>query len=213
MRRTETLTKATKAEYPYPVRVLLSSFPVAVVILPVLWLTGYPPEEWPFVSGVFALSLLGAGTVVGYGAWLVVSKVYNYAGGVAARQGIDLNQTSEQASNDRSRRVISAIISMALLAMSTWGLALYVLALVMAQLAMPPIGAYFTTIAVVLLAIGALGFGLIAGGLALFFRTIDRNPRRISRFSTQFRNWMNIVGHIGERRRIAGVPNLTGNSL
>ena len=65
MRRSEPLKKATKTEYSYPARVLLSSFPVAVVILPMLWLTGYPPEEWPFVCGVFALILLGSGTMIG----------------------------------------------------------------------------------------------------------------------------------------------------
>ena len=182
-------------------------------MLPVLWLTGYPPEEWPFVSGVFALSLLGAGTAVGYVALLAVNRVYNYACSVAARQGIDLDQTDGQTANARSRRVVSAAISMVLLAITTWGLALYALALIMAQLAMPPIGAHFTTIAVALLATGAVSFSLIVGGLALFFRAIDRNPQRIGRFSAQFRNWMNIAEHIGQRRQIAGVPNLTGNSL
>ena len=107
MKRTDPLKKTTKAEYPFPVRVLLSSFPVAVVILAVLWLAEYPPEEWPFISGVFALSLLGAGTVIGYGAVLAVNQVYNYASAVADRQGIDLNRPDGQTSGARSRRVVS----------------------------------------------------------------------------------------------------------
>ena len=194
MKRADPLKKSSKSEYPYPVRVLLSSFPVAVVMLPVLWLTEYPPDEWPFISGVFALSLLVAGTVIGYGALLAATQFYNYACAVAARQGIDLNQPDGQTSGARSRRVISAIVTMLLLAMATWGLALYALALITTQLAMPPIGAHFATIALTIFATGVSGFCLIIGGLALFFRTADRNPQRISRFSYQFRNWMNIAG-------------------
>ena len=213
MKRPDPLKKTTKAEYPFPVRVLLSSFPVAVVMLPVLWLAEYPPEEWPFISGVFALSLLGAGTLIGYGALLTAKKFYNYVCAVAARQGIDLNQPEGQTPGARSRRVISAIITMLLLAMATWGLALYVLALIMAQLAMPPIGTHFSTIALTIFAAGISGFSLLIGGLALFLRTADRNPQKISRFSYQFQNWMNIAGHIGQGRRISGIPNLTGNDL
>lgn len=213
MKHAEPLEKVTKVKYPYPVRVLLSSFPVAVVILPLLWLTGYPPEEWPFVSGVFALSLIGSGTMIGYAAMLAINQVYNYACTVAARRGIDPNQPDSQTSGARQLRFISATITMLLLIAATWGLALYVLALVMAQLGMPPIGARLPMIVLAILATGATGFSLIIGGLALFFRTADRNPQRIRRFSSQFQNWMNVASHIGQRRQISGAPNLTGNNL
>ena len=213
MKRVEPIKKATKTEYPYPVRVLLSSFPVAVVILPVLWLTGYPPEEWPFVCGVFVLSLLGSGTMISCAAMLAISRVYNYACMVAAKRGIEPNQPDRQTSGARQLRIISAAITMLLLIAATWGLALYVLALVMAQLDMSPIGTRFPMIALAILAAGTIGFSLIIGGLALFFRTADRNPQKIRRFSAQFQNWMNVTGRIGQYRQISGMPNLTGSNL
>ena len=213
MKRSEPLKTVTATEYPYPARVLLSSFPVAMVILPVLWLTGYPPEEWPFVSGVFALSLLGSGTMIGCAAMLAISRVYNYACTVAAKRGIDPHQPNSQTSGSRRLRIISAAITMLLLIAATWGLAWCVLALVMAQLDMAPIGTHFPMIALAILAAGAVGFSLFIGGLAWFFRTADRNPQKIRQFSAQFQNWMNVTGHIGQRRRISGVPNLTGSHL
>ena len=213
MKRSEPLKKATKTEYRYPVRVLLASFPVAVVILPVLWLTGYPPEEWPFVSGVFVLSLLGSGTMIGCAAMLTISRVYSYACMVAAKRGIDPSQPDSQTSGSRQLRIISAAITMLLLMAATWGLALYALALAMAQLDMSPIGTRFPMIALAIFATGITGLTFIIGGLALFFRTADRNPQRIRQFSTQFQNWMHVTGHIGQYRQISGVPNLTGSNL
>ena len=213
MRRSEPLKKATKTEYSYPARVLLSSFPVAVVILPMLWLTGYPPEEWPFVCGVFALILLGSGTMIGCAAMLAISRVYNYAFMVAAKRGIDPNRLDSQTPGARRLGTISAATTMLLLVAAAWGLALYALALVMTQLGMSPIGARFPMIALAILATGATGLTLIIGGLAWFFRTADRNPQKIRRFSAQFQNWMNVTGHIGQHRRISGVPNLTGSNL
>ena len=55
MNQSGLLKKATKAEYPFPIRVLMSASPVVFAMLPLLWLTGYPPEEWPFVSCRFHL--------------------------------------------------------------------------------------------------------------------------------------------------------------
>ena len=213
MKHTNQVEKLTKTEYSYPARLLIASLPVAAVILPVLWLTGYPAEEWPFVSGVFALSVIGSGTIIGCAAMMSINRVYRYACIVAAKRGVDPNQPGNQTAGDRRLRVISTAITMLLLAASTWGLAFYILTLVMAQLGLSPINQHLPLISLTIVATGATGFSLIIGGLALFFRTADRNPQRISGFFAQFQNWLRVTGHIGQHRQIAGAPTWTGNSL
>ena len=103
-----------------PIRVLMSASPVVFVMLPLLWLTGYPPEEWPFVSCVFTLSLIGSGTLTGYTALLATKWLHGYARAVATKLGIELEQPENR--TPRSSRecvVILGVIS--LLAMASWG--------------------------------------------------------------------------------------------
>ena len=111
---------------------------------------------------------------------LAINRVYNYACKVAAKRGIDPDQTDSQTSGARQIRIISAIVTMMLMTATTWGLALYVLALVMAQLGMSPIGIRFSVIALIIFAAGAAGFSLIILGLASFFRTADHKGFAVS---------------------------------
>ena len=212
MTQSDLVKEATKTRYPFPIRVVMSTIPVALVMLPILWLSEYPPEEWPFVSGVFALSLVGSGTLVGFIALLMVKRLYGYACAVAARLGIDPGEPENPTAGSKRVRAIGTLVTMSLLAMASWGLALYALALVMAQMAMLPLGTHFSLIALVMFATGGAGFTSIIGGLAWFFYTADRAPQRIRRFSIQFHNWMNVAADIGQRQRVSGVPTLTGNS-
>ena len=209
MNQSDLLKKATKTEYPFPIRVLVSASPVVFVMLPLLWLTGYPPEEWPFVSGVFALSLIGSGTLTGCTALLATKWLHGYARAVATKLGIELEQPENRTPrSSRKRVIILGVIS--LLAMASWGLALYLLAFVMAQMGMPPIGTHFSLIALTMLAVGGAGFTFTIGGLAGFFYAVDRHPASVRRFSRQFRNWMIIAGDMGQRWRVPGAPTLTG---
>ena len=206
------MKQATKAKIPFPIRVVMSSLPVALIILPILWIVGYPSEEWPFVSGVFALSLVGSGTLIGSISLLAVTRLHNYACSVALKWGIDVDETENLPDSSKRVRVISAIVAALLVSMATWGLALYTLALVMGQMAMDPLGSQFSTVALSLLVVGAAGFSLIIIVLSWFFYTADRDPQSLHRFSRQFRSWMNIAGYIGNRRGISGVPSLTGSN-
>ena len=124
MSQSSLLKKATKAEYPFPIRVLMSASPVVFTMLPLLWLTGYLPEEWPFVSVVFTLSLMGSGTLAGCIALLATKWLHGYARAVAAKLGIELEQPENRTPRSSLERVIiPGVIS--LLAMAYWGLALY----------------------------------------------------------------------------------------
>ena len=209
MNQSGLLKKATKAEYPFPIRVLMSAAPVVFAMLPLLWLTGCPPEEWPFVSVVFTLSLMGSGTLAGCTALLVTKWLHGYARAVAAKLGIEMEQPENRTPrSSRERIIIPGVIS--LLTMVSWGLALYLLAFVMAQMGMPPIGTHFSLIALTMLVVGVVGFTFTIGGLAGFFYAVDRHPASVSRFSRQFRNWMIIAGDMGERWLVPGAPTLTG---
>ena len=212
MTQSNLVKEATKAKYPFPVRVVMSTIPAALVMLPILWLSEYPPEEWPFVSGVFTLSVVVSGTLIGCAAFLMVKRVYGYACAVAAKLGIDPDEPRDPTSGSKRVSVIGTLVTMLLLGMASWGLALYALAFVMAQMAMAPIGTHFSLIALAVFATGAAGFAAINGGLLWFFYTVDRNPQSIRRFSRRFHNWMNITAEIGQRQRVSGVPVLTGNS-
>ena len=88
--------KAAKAECRFLTRALITAFPIMLLILPLLWLIGYPPEEWPYVSGIFTLSMIGAGTLTGYTTTLAARWAHRYAGSVAARLGIEIEQPKDQ---------------------------------------------------------------------------------------------------------------------
>lgn len=209
MNKPDPLAQAAKIKYPFPVRVSVSALPIAAVILPLLWLTEYPAEEWPFISGVFALSVVGAGTLIGYIALFAVRRVHGYASGVASKWGIDIAETGDRTSNSRRVRVVSTLVTMLLLVAATWGLALVALSLTMGQLAMPAIGPHMRLIALAMFVTGTVGFSAIVGGLALFFHTADRYPHRIRRLSVGVHYWVNIAGYIGQRGQIPIAPTLT----
>ena len=212
MAESDPLKMVTQSRFPFPLRVLMSAFPVMVVMLPVLWLTGYPPEEWPFVSGVFALSLIGSGTLVSYVAGLIVKRLHRYAREVAVRLGIDSDQFENQTPDSHLVRIIGTLVPVILLALAAWGLSLYVLAFVMEQMEMLPVGTHFSSIAMTILVIGAGGFASFVGSLAWFFRTVDRDPQQIRRLSRLFRSWLNVAGDMGRPKGFSGAPSLTGNN-
>ena len=213
MTRSDLLNNQKKTEYPLPIRVLLSASPVAFVMLPLLWLTGYPAWEWPFVCGVFTLSLFGSGTLTGLAALLSTKLVYGYARSVAAKLGIDPEQPESETRTSTGTRFVFVGVIVLLLAMTSWGLALYVLGLVMEQTGMAPIGTHFLPIALAMLVIGLTGFTFITGGLAVFFCAVDCRPQNVSRFSRAIRNWTNIAAEMGNRWRVPGAPTLTGRMV
>ena len=212
MTQSEEAKGATKNKWPFPIRVLLSALPVALIMLPLLWVLEYPAAEWPFVTGVFTLSLIGSGTLISLGAALAVKWVYDYACAVAAKKGVDLNDPEQQNAGSQRMGMLSALLNIAPLAMASWGLALYILGFVMAQMSMAPLGAHFSLIALALLAVGATGFSLMLGSLMWFFYAMDKKPQSIGRLSRQFQHWLIFAGEIGRRRNVSGISTLTGGT-
>lgn len=212
MTQGERAKEETKSKWPFPLRVLLSALPVALIMLPLLWLLEYPAEEWPFIAGVFTLSLIGSGTLVSLGATLAVKRVYDYACAVAAKRGVNLNDPEQQSAGSQRIGTLSALLNIALLVAASWGLALFILGLVMSRMAMDPLGAHFSLIALTLMAVGATGFAFVIGGLTWFFYTVDKNPQHIGRLSRQFQHWLIFAGEIGRRRNVSGISTLTGGA-
>ena len=206
-RNRDVIKEATKSNHPLPIRVLLTSVPATVAFLPILWWLKYPPSEWPFVAGVFCLSLIASGTLVSGVALMAVKQVHTYASAVAGRQGIDIHEPENSTPEARITRAIWFLVIMLLLGMASWGLALYVLGLVMTMMAMEPIGSGITGISLTLLTAGSSGFSLILSSFTWFFYTVDHDPQRIVRFSRRLRYWFRISGQITQNR-LLGVPTL-----
>ena len=134
--------KAAKAECRFLTRALITAFPIMLLILPLLWLTGYPPEEWPYVSGIFTLSMIGAGTLTGCTTTLAARWAHRYASSVAARLGIEIEQPKDQNPRPGHGRT-TRLGARTLRTMASWGLAIHILALVMTQTGMAPIETRF----------------------------------------------------------------------
>ena len=212
MRQSDLVNRTTKPEYLFQTQVLTLAIPVALVILPILWLTGYHPEEWPFISGVFALSFAGSCAFIFYVAQLTLKWVQAYGRTVTTKREMDTDQQETQPPSSNHVRIITALVTGILFGTSCWGLALCVLAFVMAQTEMVPIGAHFPLIAFGILAVGTTGFTLIIGGPACLFYIADRDPEGMRHFSKQLHYWVNTVSDIGKRRNISGVPTLTDSN-
>ena len=184
--------KAAKAECRFLTRALITAFPIMLLILPLLWLTGYPPEEWPYVSGIFTLSMIGSGTLTGCTTTLAARWAHRYAGSVAARLGIEIEQPKDQNPRPGHGRT-TRLGARTLRTMASWGLAIHILALVTTQTGMPPIETRF---APTILATGAAGLMSITGGLAGLAYAMERHPAIARRFPGQLRNWTVIAGRM-----------------
>ena len=210
MTQLDSLKKKTKTKFPFPVRVLSGASPGIFVMLPILWLTEYPAKEWPFVSGVLVLCLIGSGTLAFGVAILAIKGLHRYARAVANKLGVVLDQPENETPSSNLAGVICAFVVFLLVTVSSWGLALYVLALVMALVGMAPIGAQFSQVALTILVSGAMGFTVVVGGFASLFYAADHHPRYVGRFSRGLRNWTNLSGEMGKRWQVPGTPTLTG---
>ena len=194
----ELIRKAIEREYPFPIRVLRTALWVSFVILSILWLNEYPSEEWPFVSGVFVVSLWVASMIVWGLALVAVKLLGRYAAAVAARRGIEVTEP-EKVSGTLGVRLASVLIPVVMLGMASWGLGLYALSVVIGYMEMPALGERLQFISLVLAAVGGLGFTAIIAVLAWFFRTVDQDHAKIALLSKQFRERLMLVVEMGRK--------------
>ena len=191
--------KMKEREKRFPVKLLGSVAPGVFVFLPMLWISGYPPEEWPFVAGVFVLALWLASLVVGGMALVAVKLLQRYAVAVAVRAGVDISEPQDEGIGMLSVRLGSILVTVVLIGLASWGLGLYALGVVVNYMGMPQLGDRFPLLPVTLFAVGGLGFVVIIAVMAWFFRTMDRDPAKIRRFSRQFRKQLTLVAEMGRK--------------
>ena len=200
--------KMKEREKRFSVKLLGSVAPVVCVFLPMLWISGYPPEEWPFMAGIFVLALWLAGVVVGGVALVALKLLQRYVVAVAARAGVDVSEPQDESVGMRSVRLGSILVTVVLIGLAYWGLGLYALGVVVKYMGMPQLGDHFPLLPGVLFAVGALGFLVIVAVLAWFFRMLDRDPAKIKRFSRQVRKQLALVAEMG--RNVESPVGLAG---
>ena len=210
MTQSDLAKKTTKTTPPFLIRVVVMSIPVTLVILLVLYFTGYSPEEWPFVSGVFALSSIGSSTVVSLMVLPVLKGLAGFIRAVAIRQEIDVKEPENPSPNFKRARAAVFLAMMLPVAMASWGLAFYTLILIMAGMAMAPIGTHLPLIALTMLITGVVSFVVVVGGIAWLFYAIDRGLLRERSFSVRVQSWARITGDIDRKQSTLGVPILWG---
>ena len=195
-----------KAAKSLPTRTLAVGIPIFVVSLLVLSVSGYPMEEWPFVSCVLALSTFCSGMIIGRISGAVSARLNRYSYSVAIRLGADPEEI-EQDPELKRRSLIAGVVILLPLGAATWGLALFSLSVVMEQIAMAPISAHFRSITLAMLIGGASLYTSILASIATFLRIADCAPRVEAWLVKFLKRWRSTL----ERAYGTGVPFLTIN--
>lgn len=153
-----------------------SSFavPLTVALGIFLGITKYPVEEWPFVAGIFAASLLLSGSLVTWLLPLVGKKLNGYGHLVLAERGVDVDAVLAEAPVPKAPWVILSVVFVLLLIGTVWGLALNILVFISERMGMPPFGADLPLVAASMFLVGSCGLGF---GLSLHFALIHSIKR------------------------------------
>ncbi len=197
-----------------PVRAFVVGFPLAVVSATFLWVTDYPPDEWPFIAGVLIICLFGAATVLQCSASFVARRLNRYGRRVLQQRGIDRDTHETPAPNRRAIGLLYALAVCLLLTITAWGAAMKLLMLVMARLEMPPLVDGFGTVALVLLGVGLGGLVIAFGIPASVFYLASDDSNRVSRAVTRARGGA-LSALLGIERGVPfyGGPGLSGVRL
>ncbi len=176
MAETDAPPRADNRNIPLLFRVFSLAVPLTIVAGVFLGITGYPVEEWPFVGGVFAVSLLLSGTLVIWLLRFVGNKLNDYGRSALADRGIATDAAVVDAAVPRIPWIVATVVVLLLLG-TVWGLALTVVVLVLESMAMPPLGAGLPLVAAVLLFVsaGGLAVSLLLGfGIFYWFKRLER---------------------------------------
>ena len=162
----ETLKRSKLRQIPFLVRVFSFGIFWTSALGAALAVMGYPIAEWPFVSGVFAVSLLVSGSLVSGVLALVCKRLNDYGRLVLAERGVDINAEDTKESVPRISRIIVGTVFFLLVVGAAWGLALTGLVFVIEFMAMPPLGTWVGLAGTVVSAVGVVGLAI---GLSLYW--------------------------------------------
>ena len=176
------------------VRAVAIAVPLTMVSGVFLGVTGYPIEEWPFVGGVFAASLLLSGTLVLWSLVFLGKKLADYGRLVLAERGVDVDAAVARAAVPRAFWVIASLVFLFLLLAIVWGLGLSVLVLVLERMGMPPLGGSLPLVADVMFLVGVCGFGLVFSVQLLLYYSVRRMERQWILVSAVARIVFSLVG-------------------
>ena len=143
-----------------------------------LGVTGYPIEEWPFVGGVVAASLLLSGALVLWSLVFLGKKLADYGRLVLAERCVDVDAAVAEAPVPRALWVATFSVFLFLLFATVWGLGLSVLVIVLERMGMPPLGGSLSLVAGVMFLVGVCGFGLVFSVLLLLYYSVRHMERQ-----------------------------------
>ncbi len=187
MNNDKTAYGVSKNDLLLPVRAAVMGFPIALIAVAFLWITDYPPEQWPFIAGVLVICLFASAMLLQYSTLFVARLVNRYGRRVLLQRDIDPDVPEPADSNRRSIRLLYAVVVFLLLTGAVWGVALNILTLVMARLELPPFVDGFGAVAYTLLGVGLGGLVLAFGIPAAVFYLASDDSSRLSRAVTRAR--------------------------
>ena len=188
-------------------RAFVTAVPLTMASGVFLGVTGYPIEEWPFVGGVVAASLLLSGILVLWSLVFLGKKLADYGRLVLAERGVDVDAAG--AAVPRAFWVTASLVFLFLLLATVWGLGLSVLVIVLERMGMLPLGGSLSLVAAVMFLVGVCGFVLLFSVQLLLYYSV----RRMERVSAVARIVFALVG-VGNSsvllRRVAGLSVRSG---
>ena len=187
MARIKAPQKADSRRLFLMVRAFFIAVPLTIVSAVFLAVTDYPVEEWPFVAGVFAASLLLSTTLV---SWLLIflgEKLNQYGRQVLAERGVDLDAAIAAHPVPKPPWVVLTVTLILLLIGTTWGLALNILVTILDHMGMPLFGPGLPFVAKIMFVVGSSGLArrLFTPVLTTLFNQTHGTPPDVSiRFCT-----------------------------
>ena len=165
-------------DYPLWVRALAVAVPLTVIEGVFLGLTGYPVEEWPFVAGLFTVSLLCCGFLLNCFLILVSKGLYLYGRGALANRAVGSGAADAEVAVPRG--VLLGFLGCYVLLTGgvVWGLALSLLLFLLRLMDLPSPGGGLRVVSAVMFLLGGGGIAATLLLVLAFFCSVHRFERQ-----------------------------------
>ena len=163
---------------PLWVRTLAVAVPLTVIEVVFLGLTGYPVEEWPFVAGLFTVSLLCCGFLLNCFLILASKGLYLYGRGALANRAVGAGAADAEVAVPRGVLLGFLGCYVLLTGGAVCGLALNLLLFLLGLMDLPSLGAGLWVVSAVMFLLGGGGIAATLLLVLAFFYSVHRFERQ-----------------------------------
>ena len=157
MAENEHTSPRTRRRARWWLKAVVFAISLTVILSVYLGLTGYPPEEWPFVAGVFGPMLLLSNLAVAVALLLAAKGLNQYRKVALNSGGVDVEALDAKVASGKAVKALVKVVIVLMYVGLVWGMALNVSMWLLGFWGLPEFNPKLHFAAVVMLAAGGGG--------------------------------------------------------